>query len=523
MAQPLTLVGDTYTDASVNHGSLAGITIGGIHGAQGLLKFDLGTLPAGTTADQVSGAFLFVYVTTVGSTGNITVNEAASPWLESTVVNAPSVGAPANLSGGVVAIAAGIYPGFLAIDVTQAVKDWLNGTTNNGLILTTGPTPNAQIVIDSKESTTTSHPAALTVTLASTGGGGATGPTGPTGATGATGTGTAGATGATGIGTAGATGPTGSQGTTGPTGATGSAGANGSTGATGSAGANGSTGATGSAGANGSTGATGSAGANGSTGATGSAGANGSTGATGSAGANGSTGATGSAGANGSTGATGSAGANGSTGATGATGAGIAGATGATGSQGSTGPSGATGATGAGTAGATGATGPTGANGIGSAGATGATGATGAGTITLQTVRNIPASAGFPAGFLYTGFLQGVNSSALTNPGCSNTVGQTCAYSVIPPSCTTLTNLQVHTIGNIGQTITWGVAAGAPGAIPGTTAGLSCSAATNTSTFSCNSGASTLAVTGGGTLDLQVNLSAAQATALSFYATVDCH
>ncbi len=277
LAQPLTLVGDTYTDASVNHGSLAGITIGGIHGAQGLLKFDLGTLPAGTTADQVSGAFLFVYVTTVGSTGNITVNEAASPWVESTIVAAPSVGPPANLSGGVVAIVSGIYPGFLAIDVTQAVKDWLNGTTNNGLILTTGPTPNAQIVIDSKESTTTSHPAALTVTLASTGGGGATGPTGPTGATGATGIGTAGATGFTG-----ATGATGSNGTNGATGVTGANGTNGATGANGTNGATGATGATG-VGTTGATGGTGPQGPAGATGANGigSAGATGPQGPTG--------------------------------------------------------------------------------------------------------------------------------------------------------------------------------------------------------------------------------------------------
>ncbi len=326
LAQPLTLVGDTYTDASVNHGSLAGITIGGIHGAQGLLKFDLGTLPAGTTADQVSGAFLFVYVTTVGSTGNMTVNEAASPWLESTVVNAPSVGAPANLSGGVVAIAAGIYPGFLAIDVTQAVKDWLNGTTNNGLILTTGPTPNAQIVIDSKESTTTSHPATLTVTLASAGGGGATGPTGPTGATGATGIGTAGATGAngtngatgatgaTGVGTAGATGATGANGTNGATGATGATGV-GTAGATGATGANGTNGATGATGATG----VGTAGATGATGANGTNGATGATGA-GTAGATGHTGATGANGSNGATGVTGATGANGTNGTNGATG-----------------------------------------------------------------------------------------------------------------------------------------------------------------------------------------------------------
>ena len=53
---------------------------------------------------QVSAAFLFVCVNTVGSTSNITVNEAAAPWVESTVITAPNVGAPADLNGGGVAI-----------------------------------------------------------------------------------------------------------------------------------------------------------------------------------------------------------------------------------------------------------------------------------------------------------------------------------------------------------------------------------------------------------------------------------
>ena len=183
--------------------------------------------------------------------------------------------------------------------------------------------------------------------------------------------------------------------------------------------------------------------------------------------------------------------------------------------QGSTGAAGPTGAAGAtGPTGATGATGATGNNGT--------NGATGAGTITLVTVRSIPTNAVFPAGNAYTGFEQGLNSSALTNTGCGTINNTACAYSVIPPSCSTLTNLQVHTIGNIGQSITWGIVTGAPSSFPGTVAVLSCSAATNTATFSCNSGASTASATGGGTLSLQFDLSATQSTALAFYATVDC-
>jgi hypothetical protein len=63
-------------------------------------------------------------------------------------------------------------------------------------------TPNGSVSVsfDSKENTSTSHPAVLSVVLSGSGAGGAAGPTGPTGAkgaTGATGAGVAGATGAT--------------------------------------------------------------------------------------------------------------------------------------------------------------------------------------------------------------------------------------------------------------------------------------------------------------------------------------
>jgi len=242
-------------------------------------------------------------------------------------------------------------------------------------------------------------------------------------------------------------------------------------------------------------------------------------------------GAPGPTGAAGPTGPTGPMGPAGATGAA-STVAGPAGATGPTGATGSTGATGAasivpgpTGATGpAGPPGATGATGAasTVAGPIGATGPSGATGPAGTGTITLQTVRGIPSSAGFAAGNAYTGFEQGVNSSALPSVGCGVPINTACSYSVIPPSCSTLTNLQVHTIGNIGQSITWGIVTGAPSSLPGTTAGLSCSAQTTASSFSCNSGAATLSVSGGGTLSLQLILSVTQATALNFYATVDC-
>jgi hypothetical protein len=89
------------------------------------------------------------------------------------------------------------------------------------------------VAFDSKESTTTSHPAMLTITLIAIGPTGATGPTGPTGATGA----------------AGAQGPVGPTGAQGPAGATGAQGPQGAVGAQGPQGPVGSTGLIGPAGA----------------------------------------------------------------------------------------------------------------------------------------------------------------------------------------------------------------------------------------------------------------------------------
>jgi len=280
MAQQLTLLGDTYVDSTaVAHGTATSLTVGGPRGAQALLQFDTSTLPSGTTATQVGKAVLFVYVDSVGGTGNITVNEATSPWNEVTTTTAPGVGSPVNAGGGIELIAGGLYPGFLAIDVTQAVKDWLNGTPNNGLIIGTGPSPNASVILDSKEATATSHPAALMVSLQNQGATGATGPTGPTGITGAPSTvpgptGAVGSTGPSGPTGIGATGPTGAVGSTGPSGPTGAVGATGAassvpgpTGAVGATGAAssvpGPAGATGAAGATGPSGPSGPAGSGG--------------------------------------------------------------------------------------------------------------------------------------------------------------------------------------------------------------------------------------------------------------------
>jgi hypothetical protein len=330
MAATLPTNSDTYVSSSLpsnNFGALANLNVGG--GNRALLSFDVtGSLPAGTTSAGINKAILYVYVNKVNTAGAIDVSTAASGWSESSVNNMTAPLAGLALATSVPTAAAN---GWMAIDVTAAVKNWADVPAQNfGFLITASASaPSTAVFLDSKENTTTSHPAQLVITLSGPAGpAGAVGPTGPTGSTGANGpagpTGPTGPTGATGAdstipGPAGLTGPQGPTGATGPTGAASTvAGPTGPTGPQGATGATGATGETGAAstvaGPIGPTGPQGATGPMGPTGATGAAstvpGPTGPTGPAGPAGATGSTGVQGPQGLQGPIGPAGPAGAN---------------------------------------------------------------------------------------------------------------------------------------------------------------------------------------------------------------------
>ena len=331
------VIADSYINSPAptsNFGTGASLKINS--SAKALLRFDLSELPSTTIAADVAKATLIFWVNTVTSAGALQVSPLTSAWTESGVTWATAPTESATIKTGITAASASGY--YVLVDITNQVQDWIAAPASNfGLAIE--PDAGASgtfVMIDSKENTSTSHPAYLDITLTGTG---AAGPTGATGATG--GVGANGANGAVG-----ATGPTGANGTNGVAGATGATGANGTNGVAGATGATGANGTNGVAGATGATGANGTNGAAGATGPAGAAGVAGPTGATGTNGTNGATGATGPAGANGTngaTGATGPAGANGTNGSNGATGA-----TGPAGANGTNGSNGATGATGPG-------------------------------------------------------------------------------------------------------------------------------------------------------------------------------
>ena len=149
----------------------------------------------------------------VNSAGTINVDtvSASTPWGELTVTGNSGISAGSAVA---TAVPVATVDTFIAMDATAAVQGWITtpGSNNGFMILANGTT---SVQFDSKENTTTSHPATLTIVLANSG------LAGPTGAQGA-----AGATGAQGpIGPTGANGATGVQGPIGPTGAQGAAGA----------------------------------------------------------------------------------------------------------------------------------------------------------------------------------------------------------------------------------------------------------------------------------------------------------
>lgn len=434
---------------TLNAGAAASLDLAG--GATALIRFDLSAVPGGLPSTQVLKATAFLWVNSVRTAGALEVFAVGEPWVERTVTFATGPYLVPGAIARVPVVRAGQY---LPIDLTSEVKFWVDYPgSNDGIAVTPALDAGATAIgLDSKENTTTSHPALLEITLAA--GGAGLNWKGTWSAANAYTTDDAvyfqgssyravsaiAANGAapsktrttpwTLVASMGATGPAGARGATGPQGEQGEQGPQGDTGAEGPQGIPGAVGAAGATGAVGAVGATGPAGLNwrgawvkanayrvndavyfqgSSYRAVAAIEANGAQpSATATTpwtlvAARGETGATGGVGPQGTKGDTGAVGAQGLPGAVGATGP--AGPQGATGVAGPQGPKG-----GAGVAGPQGLTGPTGA--VGRDGAPGASGTAGSkgdkgdtGAVGPQGLPG-PVGATGPAGPSGTNFIQ---------------------------------------------------------------------------------------------------------------------
>ena len=129
-------------------------------------KFDVaGALPAGATWDLVQKATLKVWLNAVTAAGTINVMGATAAFAESTlthntapgtrgvdVANTPYATKPVSVASE-----------FVTFDVTELVRDWLDGTVPNyGLVLGAGDTT-VNVTLPAKEFLSTVNNRAMTL------------------------------------------------------------------------------------------------------------------------------------------------------------------------------------------------------------------------------------------------------------------------------------------------------------------------------------------------------------------------
>src|SRR5256885_10542303 len=185
------IVGDAYvanassSTASANNGTAPSLVLQGpvATGGYTYIQFDLNkVLPANfngqpITSSMVAKATLKLYATAVTAGGTFDVFEVNGAWCEKTggpcaagitYNNRPATGMLVTNATNIPATGAGQY---YVVDVTQAVKDWLDyqnsagGHQNLGLELQASSGSSISVTFESKESTTTSHNAELSVVL----------------------------------------------------------------------------------------------------------------------------------------------------------------------------------------------------------------------------------------------------------------------------------------------------------------------------------------------------------------------
>ncbi len=175
----------TSTSSTTNNGASTSLVVQS-GGSNSYIRFDLSRIPtvangASTpiTSSMVSKATMRLFVTAVTANGNFDVLEiggtsSSQNWSESTITYSSQssyTSFPKTLATGVPVS----YPTpnsknqYIIIDITPAVKDWLDnlngagGQYNNGIILKPSTGSSISVAFSSKEDTTSSHDPELNI------------------------------------------------------------------------------------------------------------------------------------------------------------------------------------------------------------------------------------------------------------------------------------------------------------------------------------------------------------------------
>ncbi len=169
----LTPSGDSYTNTATSTTNYGAKTLLDVESSQTtFIQFDLSSIPSGYTSADITKATLKLYVNAVTTAGSFNVDYVNGTWTESTIdaSNAPALGTTIAAS---IPLTTKDKNQYILVDVTAAVQAWLSGTANDGIALVANSPLNA--TFDSKESTSTSHPAELDIVFAGGSGGGISG------------------------------------------------------------------------------------------------------------------------------------------------------------------------------------------------------------------------------------------------------------------------------------------------------------------------------------------------------------
>jgi TGF-beta propeptide len=160
---------DAYTNTAASKTNYGGGALLYVNGATeaAYIQFNLASIPSGASISQ---ATLKLYVNGVTTAGSFNVDYANGSWSESKI-DASNAPPPGTTIASSVDVTTADKNQYILVNVTPAVEAWLKGSeTNNGIVLVANSSFNA--TFDSKENTTTSHPAELDIAYASGSGGG---------------------------------------------------------------------------------------------------------------------------------------------------------------------------------------------------------------------------------------------------------------------------------------------------------------------------------------------------------------
>ncbi len=192
--------GDVHLSAPHGQGTSAGTLtvrdVGGGGHRRAYIRFGTEPLPDAMTGEAIAKATLRLWIDKVFTVGEVDLHLVTEDWSELDLGDGPtpSVGTPFAT----IAIEAADRSNYLLIDITDVVRDWIDGNVENfGIAISPR---HVALSISSKETGVSGHSPEIEVVtalaLGGSSGSGTTGPAGPAGPPGSTGaTGTTGPTG----------------------------------------------------------------------------------------------------------------------------------------------------------------------------------------------------------------------------------------------------------------------------------------------------------------------------------------